>query len=113
MKIVREKVSIGELKKMAEGMFGDLVKAVVDVERKIMAIGGELHSDEEAVLIEDGSKQENLWGINLYPEIEGEGWIEFDSVINIRPSQGNRSRGVDNPEIRKKVVEVVNQLVER
>ncbi len=98
---------------MAEGMFGDLVKAVVDVERKIMAIGGELHSDEEAVLIEDGSKQENLWGINLYPEIEGEGWIEFDSVINIRPSQGNRSRGVDNPEIRKKVVEVVNQLVER
>ncbi|MEO0116795.1 MAG: DUF5674 family protein [candidate division WOR-3 bacterium] len=113
MKIVRGKISIGELKKMAEGMFGDLVKAVVDVERKIMAIGGELHSDEEAVLIEDGSKQENLWGINLYPEIEGEGWIEFDSVINIRPSQGNRSRGVDNPEIRKKVVEVVNQLVER
>ncbi len=98
---------------MAKEMFGDLVKVVIDVEREVMAVGGELHSDGEAVLIEDGSKQENLWGINIYPEVEGEGWIEFDSVINIRPSQGNRSWGIENLEIRKRIIEIVNDLIER
>ena len=98
---------------MAQEMFGNLVKAAVDVQNQIMAVGGELHSDEEALLIENGSKQRNLWGINLYLEIEDEGWIEFDSLINIRPSQGNLSRGVDDPEIKKKIIEIVNNLVER
>ncbi|MFN3967181.1 MAG: DUF5674 family protein, partial [Endomicrobiia bacterium] len=74
---------------------------------------GELHSDEETILIEDGSKQENLWGINLYPEIETENWIEFDSIINIRPSQGNLTRGINNLEIRKKIIEIVNSLIEK
>jgi hypothetical protein len=78
-----------------------------------MALGGELHSDEEALLIENGSEQKNLWGINIYPEIKDENWIEFDSMINLRPSQGNRSRGVDNPEIRKKIIEIVNNLIEK
>jgi hypothetical protein len=113
MKIVKDKISIKELKEMADQRFGDLVKAVVDVEKKIMAIGGELHSDEEALLIENGSKQQNLWGINLYPDIKDENWIEFDSIINLRPSQENRTRGVDNPEIRKKIIEIINKLVER
>jgi len=94
-------------------MFGNLVKAVVDVEKKIMAVSGELHSDEEALLLKGGSKQENLWSINLYPEMQDNSWIEFDSVINLRPSQGNRSRGVDRPEIRKKIIETVNNLIEK
>ncbi len=67
-------------------MFGDLVKAVVDVERNIMALGGELHADEEALLLDDGSLQPHLWGINLYPSEYGDaGWLEFDSMINVRP----------------------------
>lgn len=113
MQIIREKVSIIELKRLSQEKFGNLVKAVVDIKRKIMAVGGELHSDEEALLLENNSKQEDLWGINLYPEISGDGWIEFDSMINLRPSQGNRSRGVDNPEIKKEVIDIVNNLVER
>jgi len=113
MKIVKDKISIEELKKMSREMFGNLVKAVVDVEKKIMAVDGELHSDEEALLIENGSEPKNLWGINIYPEIKDENWIEFDSMINLRPSQGNRSRGVDNPEIRKKIIEIVNNLIEK
>jgi len=113
MKIIAHKISITELNKLAEQMFGDLIKAVVDTEKKIMAIDAELHSDEEALLIEAGSQQNDLWGINLYPELDSEDWIEFDSVINIRPSQGNRSRGVDSPEKRKAIVEIVNSLVER
>ncbi len=111
MKIIRDRISRDELKEMAKDMFGNLVKAVVDIERGIMAVGGELHSDEEALLIENGSKQEGLWGINLYPEIQDESWIEFDSLINIRPSQNNLTRDIDNPEIRKKIIEIVNKLV--
>lgn len=113
MKIIKDKISIEELRKMAEEMFGNLVKAVVDVEKKIMALGGELHSDEETFLIENGSKQQNLWGINIYPEIKDENWIEFDSMINLRPSQGNRGRGVDDPGIREKIIEIINNLVEK
>jgi len=96
---------------MAERTFGNFVKAVVDIERKEMAIDGELHSDEEALLLEDGSDQENLWGINIYPEIDGPDRIEFDSVINIRPSQNNRTRGVDDPEIRDKIVRIISTLI--
>ncbi len=98
---------------MARDQFGDLVKAVVDVERGIMAIGGEMHSDEEAELLSDGSQQRHLWGINLYPGINTNDWVEFDSVINIRPSQGNRSRGVDSQDTRKAVLAVVSRLVAR
>jgi hypothetical protein len=113
MTIVREKIPLADLDAMAKVQFGDLVKAVVDVERGVMAIGGELHSDEEALLLEDGSNQMYLWGVNLYPAIRDESWIEFDSMINIRPSQGNRSRSVDDAETRKAIVAVVGRLVVR
>lgn len=98
---------------MAEKTFGNLVKAVVDVENEIMAVDAELHSDEEALLLEKGSEQKYLWGINIYPDIADENWIEFDSLINLRPSQGNRSRGVDNAENREKIKKIVNKLVKR
>jgi len=113
MKIITEKITIPDLKEMSGRMFGNLVKAVVDVEKGIMAVDAGLHADEEALMLENGSKQENLWGINLYPEMEGEDFVEFDSMINIRPAQNNRSRGVDNPEIQKKIIEIVNKLVAR
>lgn len=96
---------------MTEKMFGNLVKAVVDVEREIMAVDAELHADEEQLLLENGSKQENLWGINIYPEIKDDNWIEFDSMINLRPSRGNRSRGVENEEIRKKIIAIISKLI--
>jgi hypothetical protein len=113
MKTIDKKISIVELNKAAHEMFGDMVKAVVDVEKKIMVIGGELHADEEALLLENGSKQQDLWGINIYPEINDEDRVEFDSMINLKPSRGNRSRGVDSPQIRKQILEIVNNLVEK
>ena len=97
---------------MAKDQFGEMIKAAVDIQRGVIAIGGELHSDEEALLLEDGSEQEHVWGINLYPQKTGEDWIEFDSMINVRPSQDNRSRGVANPEIRKRIVQVVGRLIQ-
>jgi len=111
IRILSQPISISELAAMAEPHFIDLVKAVVDVEKRIMAIGGELHADEEALLLERGSALQNLWGINLYPGKAPDDFIEFDSMINLRPSQGNRSRGVDNPDIRNKVIDVVRELV--
>lgn len=104
-------ITVKELNEMAAGMFGDLVKAVIDIKKEVMALDAELHSDEEAVLIEKGSTQTDLWGINLYPALEGSEFIEFDSMINIRPSQGNRSPGVEDPAIRAKIYEIVSRLV--
>ena len=111
MKIIDAPVSLDDLKSLAASRFGNLIKAVVDVERRIIALDGELHADEEALLLENGSLQENLWGINIYPELAEPDRIEFDSVINIRPSRGNRTRGVDDPVIRDRIVQVVSGLI--
>jgi hypothetical protein len=111
IRIVRDTVNRSALREMAKQQFGDMVKAVVDVEQGIMAIGGELHSDEEAVLLDQGSLQRHLWGINLYPEQLAQEWIEFDSMINVRPSGGNRSRHVESAEIREAVSRIVTRLV--
>jgi hypothetical protein len=113
MKIITQSVTLNEIKAMAAATFGNLVKAVVDVERELVAVDGELHSDLEALLLEDGSKQKNLWGINLYSEIQGNDFIEFDSMINMRPSQGNRSRGIENEEMRKRIIAIVAKRIKQ
>jgi hypothetical protein len=111
MKIIRGFISLEEVRRMADNIFGDLIKAVVDVERELLALDGELHSDLESLLLNDGSKQQNLWGINLYPHIKGENFIEFDSIINIRPSQGNKSRDVEDTKLRQRITGIVDAKV--
>jgi hypothetical protein len=113
MRIIKETLSVTDLKKMAAEMFGDIVKAVVDIERELIAVDAELHSDLEARLLEDGSQQKHLWGINLYPEASGDEFIEFDSMINVRPSQDNRSRGVESETIRRKLIQIVGNRIAR
>ncbi len=111
MKIVTETITIDEIKKMATNLFGDMVKAVVDVEKGIIAVDAELHSDIEALLLDNGSKQKDLWGINIYPEKGQDEFVEFDSMINLRPSQGNRSRGVEDKALRSKIIGIVAKKV--
>ena len=111
MKIIQEKIGLDELHQMAEQSFGNFVKGVVDVQQEILAVDAEMHSDLEALLVEQGSKQEYLWGINLYPELTGDDFIEFDSMINLRPAVGNRSRGVENEGTRMHIREVVTKLI--
>ncbi len=112
IRIVKKPINRERLAKIAKERFGDLVKSVVDIEKEIMAVGGELHSDEEAALIEkEGSKREYTWGINLYPKKTEKDLIEFDSVINLKPSFGNRSRGIDNPKIKEKIRNIIKKLV--
>lgn len=112
IEIVRTGVTIDRLRAMAETGFGDLVKAVVDIDSGVMAIGGTMHADEEAVLIDLGCHQADLWGINLYPgQVGSDDWIEFDSMINVRPGQGNRSRDVEDVKTRRRIVGIVTGLV--
>ena len=112
IKIVKEPIQLSEVRKMAEEGFGDMVKAVVDVEREIMGLGPELHVDAEAMLIgEEGSTREHTWGINIYPDKTGNEFIEFDSMVNIKPAFGNRTRDIGNPEIKEKIVKIVKKLV--
>jgi hypothetical protein len=106
-----EPISLDELRRLAVDRFGDLVKAVVDVQRRIMIVDAELHADQEAELLAGGSRQQDLWGINFYPDLQEPDWLEFDSMINLRPSFGNRSRGVDDPETRKRIASLVRELV--
>lgn len=111
IRLIRQAVSWAEVRALAQAQFGEMIKAAVDVEREVMALGGELHSDEEAALLEDGSRQEAVWGINLYPGKPEAERVEFDSMINVRPSQGNRSRGLEDAKERGRVLAVVARLV--
>ena len=111
MRILENPVSKDELKAIAGEMFGDLVKGVVDVRLDLLAIDAELHSDLEAILLENGSRQNDLWGINLYPGLEGDDFLEFDSMINMRPAQGNMSRGVEDEATRNLIAGLVKRWV--
>jgi len=109
----QDPISLDELRRLAAERFGDLVKAVIDLERGIMIVDAELHADQEAELLAGGSQQRDLWGINFYPELPESDWLEFDSMINIRPSFGNRSRGVDDPTTRERIAAMVRGLVRK
>ncbi len=111
MRILDEPISINDLKVMAGAMFGDMVKGVVDVRLDLLSIDAELHSDLEALLLESGSQQNDLWGINLYPFLDGDDFLEFDSMINMRPSQGNMSRGVEDESLRDRIGSIVHRWV--
>lgn len=110
--LIKKPITNARLKEIAAQRFGDLVKAVVDVQKEIMAVSGELHADEEAFLLDQGSKQNDLWGINLYPDMPMPDRLEFDSMINIRPSKNNPSRNVEDPVVREKIVSIVKKLVQ-
>ena len=109
----QDPISLANLREMTAARFGDLVKAVVDLERGLMVVDAEMHSDQEAELLSDGSRQQDLWGINLYPDLPEDDWLEFDSMINLRPSFGNRSRSVDDLTIRERITDLVRRLVQR
>jgi hypothetical protein len=106
-------VGLDELRQMAKARFGDMIKAVVDLRRGVMLLDADLHADQEAELLAEGSAQQDVWGINIYPDLPEAEWLEFDSMINLRPSFGNRSRGVDDPSTRDAIVQLVRRLVPR
>lgn len=115
MKIVKNAIEISELKEICQkGPFVSVIKAVIDVDKGVMAIDAELHSElMELLMKEEHSEPRNLWGINILPDKEGEEFMVFDSLINLKPGLGNRTRDVENAEIREKIKKIVNELVRK
>jgi Protein of unknown function (DUF5674) len=108
--LLRGRIGDAELRQLVE-RFEDMVKYVVDVSRGVVAIGGEMHSDAEQVLLDDGSRQADLWGANYYPGRGREECIEFTSLINIRPAAGNRGMELQDQELRARVRSITFELV--
>lgn len=113
MKIVKDKINIIELEEMSKRMFRNLVKAVVDIEKEIIAVDAELHVDLEQFLMENNSEPKDLWGINIHPQKNGDEYIEFDSMINLKPAFNNRTRGIESSKIREKIIKIVDSLVKK
>ena len=107
IKIIDKKITESELREIAKDFYVDLLKGVVDVQREIIAVGGEYHVDSNLVLIENGSKQENVWGFNWYFDKNGDEKIEYISLINIRPVQGNRTMEVQAGYLRSKMKTII------
>src|SRR3990167_1503966 len=111
-RIVKDKITLDGLKTLAREQYGDIIKAVVDVEKEIMGVGGELHIDIQSLLIEkENSQGQDTWGINLYLEKAGNDFIEFDSMINLKPLLGNKTRGIGNLDIQDRIREIVGKLI--
>ncbi len=114
MEIIKDKIEIIQLVKMAKNMHGNLVKLMVDIEKEIIAIDAPMHSDLlELLIAQENSEPKDLWGINIHPDKTGKDFIEFDSMMNLKPSLGNKSRYVENPEIREKIIRIVEKLVKK
>lgn len=111
--LISEAITRRQLADLVERFFTDMVKYVVDLERGVVAVGGELHADAEQLLLEDGSRQEDLWGANYYPGRGADGCIEFTSLINIRPSQGNHSMEIEDDAVRARVRDLTYRMIGR
>lgn len=105
------RVDPSELRRLVQLFFEDMVKYVVDVSRGVIAVGGEMHADAEHVLLEDGSRQDDLWGANYYPGRGKDGSIEYTALINISPARGNRSMELQDPALRERVRELTRALL--
>ena len=111
MQILQKSITRAELAALAENTFRDMIKCVADVKLGLLALDAELHADLERLLLENGSAGEDLWGFNLYPEDEGDDFIEYDSLINIRSWQNNPTRDVLDPDVREAIKQIVEQFI--
>ena len=112
IRIIKDSISREALQKIADERFGDLIKAAIDIRQEILALGPEMHTDAETELMEkEASQHADVWGINLYPAKIGEDFLEFDSMINLKPAFGNRTRGIDDEKTRTRIKEIIERLV--
>lgn len=113
IKIIKKKITRDELENIAKENYGDMIKGVVDIKKEIIALGGEFHSDANTLLIEkQRSNQRNIWGFNIFPDRSKEQWIEFVSLINIRPADNNFDIEIQNSGIKEKIKQIINKLIE-
>jgi hypothetical protein len=111
IKIVEDKINLEDLKRLAQTFYVSMIKGVVDIEKNIVAFGGEYHMDANVLLIENGSKQKDIWGFNLYFDKPRENWIEYTSLVNIRPAVNNLDMEVQDEEIKERMREIINSKI--
>ncbi|MFH1283402.1 MAG: DUF5674 family protein [bacterium] len=111
IEIIKTKISKQKLHKIAKNNYGNMVKGVIDIHLKIIALGGELHADAEAILLQKGSNQQDLWGFNIYIDKPISKRIQYTSFINIRPAQNNRSLEIKNAELKAKIKRIIDSLI--
>ncbi len=112
IEIIRQKTTKSQLAKLAHQGYGDMIKAIADLDKGWIAVGGDLHADGEMVLLNTGSDQENLWGFNLFPEKTGEDRLEYSALINIRPRHGNPAITIEKEEIRRAIRQLVDERID-
>lgn len=112
VQLVNSRIDHAVLIKLAKENYGEMIKGVVDVTREIVALGGELHADAQAALLQDGSRPEDIWGFNIYVEKPRQQRMDYTSFINVRPSVGNRSMEIQDHILRKRIRTIVDSLVE-
>ncbi len=113
IKIVEDVISLRELREIAEEFYTTMVKGVVDIEKEIVAFGGEYHADANEIIIENGSRQSDVWGFNVYVDRPRDSWIEYVSLINIRPQAGNMEMEIQDNNIRDTIKAIINSKIER
>lgn len=111
MLIIKNPLTLKEIEKNHNHFFSEMVKIVVDIEQETIALDTELHADLEQELLEKGSKQENLWGANIYFDKPQDEFIEYTSLINIRPAQNNKNMEVLNSKVKEKMKKIINKLI--
>jgi len=110
IKIIEDKISKDKLRELAEKSYIDMVKVAVDVEKNIMAVGGEWHSEAQTLLVEDGSSGLNVWGANIFLDRSENEMIEYVALINIKPTV-NRFMEIQNTEIKDKIKAIITNLI--
>ena len=106
--IIRSKATREQITEMLEEL-DPIIKLAVDISRGVLAGGGIMHADCEAALLEEGSRQEDIWGANWIPATQT---IEFEALINIRPKQANLSMTIKDTSIRSQVESIARKLLD-
>jgi len=109
--LVNKATQLSTIKENAQYGYGDMVKVVADLQKQVIAIGAEMHVDLESFLLEGGSQQSDLWGFNIYCDLPRDQWLEYDSMINIRPQQNNKSRNVEEAKTQEAIKALVDKLI--
>lgn len=112
VKILQQKISQAELFEIAKKGYGSVVKIAIDIEREKIALGGEFHSDCEAMLVKNGSEPVNIWGANVYSDRPEKERLEFIALINIRPTFNNRSMEIQDTALKGKIQRIVDKFIE-
>ncbi|MES2060034.1 MAG: DUF5674 family protein [Patescibacteria group bacterium] len=112
IKVIKDTIGLPEVQEIAQEFYFPMIKGVVDIEKGIIALGGEYHNDANMLLQkEEGCKQSDIWGFNIYTDKPKEEWLEYTSLINIRPAVGNRSMIVGDQIIRDKMKAIINSKI--